>query len=445
MAETQTTEEKKKLQPKISSEEVGPCKVKLTIEVSAAKVQELIDGKYQELSDNVALPGFRKGHAPRKLLERKFGKSVLDDMKVTLLTDSFDEAKEEAKLEPVGEPELDVDSLSVKLGESFRYEVTIEVMPKIEVKDYTGIELTRPAVEITDADIDAAIESVREQRAEWAPLKEGETATLGDQIIGDFRLLADGTAIDQSENVQIELTKSVMLYQQKIDGFDERLTGKRPGETVTFDVTLPADHPTLAGKAAVLEASLKSIKRKVLPPIDEKLFKALDVDDAAEMRELLGKQVRRSKESEVKEQLKDQLMEKLIEANAFTVPAALQKEAESRMTERLKANYLMHGVPEDRIAQEIEQQGAKVRELGVKALRGQLLLEAVAAKERIFVTEGMMEEKIGQMAQAYESRPDEMRAYLEAQGMLPSLRREYRAELTRDFLLQKAKIADAPA
>ena len=438
-------DEAKKLEPTVTQEEVGPCKLKLTIEIAETKVREMIDGKYQELNDNVALPGFRQGHAPRKLMERKFGKKVLDDLKVTLLTDSFDEAKEKIKIEPVGEPDLDVDAIAVKEGEPFSYSVTVEVMPEIEVKDYTGTELEKKPIEVTPQDIQDAIEGLREQRAEWTPLAGKEQAAMGDQVIGDFVLFDGDTKVDTSENVQLELTPNILLYNQKIEDFHTTVEGKKAGDTVELKVTLPENHPSHAGKACALKVTLKSVKRKRLPPVDEKFLKALDVDDEEELNEFVGKQVRRGKEGEQREALKDQLMEKLIAANTFIVPEALQKEAEHRMAERLRANYMMHGLPKERLDKELEEQGAKVRELGIKALRGQMILEAIANKERIYVTEGMIEEKIGRMAQSYGMRPDEMRATLDQEGMIPSMRREYRAELVRDFLLEKAKIAEPAA
>lgn len=444
MVETKT-EERKKLEPTVTREEVGPCKVKLTISVPEPKVRELIDGQYQELNDSVALPGFRRGHAPRKLMERKFGKKVLDDLKVTLLTDSFDEAKEQVKIEPVGEPDLDVETISVKEGEPFSYTVTVEVMPEIEVKDYAGLELEKPPIEVKKEDIEGAIDTLREQRAEWTPIEGKEKAAIGDQVIGDFTLLDGDQTVDTSENVQLELTPNILLYNQKLSDFHTSVEGKQAGDAVEVKVTLPDNHPTHAGKACSLKVGLKSVKRKRLPPVDEKFLKSMDVDDEEELHELVGKQVRRSKETQQREAMKDQIMEKLIAANAFILPEALQKEAEHRMAERLRANYMMHGVPEERLKKELEEQGAKVRELGIKALRGQMILESIAARERIFVTEGMLEEKIGQMAQAYGMRPDEMRAYLDQEGMIATMRREYRAELVRDFLLEKARIAEPAA
>ena len=436
-------EEAKKLEPKVTREEVGPCKLKLTVEVSAAKVQERVDDRYKELNENLALPGFRKGHAPRKLLERKFGKSVRDDLKISLLNDSFEEAKEEGKIEPVGEPDLDVDALSVSEGEPFKYDVTLEVMPEIEVKDYKSIEIQKASIEVTDEEIDKTIEATREQRAEWVPAKDGK-ATLGDQIIGDFTLTHEEKQVDASENVQIELTPNIMLYQKKLEGFHKELEGKKKGATVSTKVTMPEDHANkeVAGKECALTVKIKSIKRKRLPPVDAKFFKSLDVDDEAELRDFMRKQVRRAKESDATTQMKDQIMDKIIEANSFVVPDGLAAEAEKQMADRLRSNYMLHGVPKEKLEKELEDQGTKVRDLGIKALRGQMILEAIANKERIFVTEGMLEERIGQMSQQYEMRPDEMRAYLEQQNLLASMRREYRAELTREFLLEQAKIAE---
>src|SRR5881394_980932 len=178
------THEEKKFSPTADIKEVGPCKLQLRIEVSAARVKEEIDHKYKDLNETMALPGFRKGHAPRNVLERKFGKALLDDLKFKLLSGSFEEIKEEKKLEPVGEPELEPEKIVLEEGKAFVYEMKIEVRPTFEIKNYEGIKVAKAAVVVEDKDIDAVLKGFQESKAELVPAEDG-IARESDQLTAD--------------------------------------------------------------------------------------------------------------------------------------------------------------------------------------------------------------------------------------------------------------------
>src|SRR6185295_9713922 len=156
-AHAHTHEEQKKFLPKAEVKEVGSCKLQITIEVTAERVKEEIDHKYKDLNDSMALPGFRKGHAPRNVLERKFGKALLDDLKFEMMSGSFEEVKEEKKLEPVGEPELEPEKIVLEEGKAFIYEMKIEVRPTFEIKNYEGIKVAKPAVTVEEKDVEAVL------------------------------------------------------------------------------------------------------------------------------------------------------------------------------------------------------------------------------------------------------------------------------------------------
>src|SRR5437016_5688622 len=189
------THEEKKFSPTSEVKEVGPCKLQLRIEVSAARVKEEIDHKYKDLNDSMALPGFRKGHAPRNVLERKFGKALLDDLKFEMMSGSFEEVKEEKKLEPVGEPELEADKITLEEGKPFVYEMKIEVRPNFEIKNYEGIKVKKPAVVVEDKDLEAVLKGFQESKAELIPAEDG-VAREQDQLTADFTLMVDGKPVD---------------------------------------------------------------------------------------------------------------------------------------------------------------------------------------------------------------------------------------------------------
>src|SRR5688572_22121052 len=158
-----TDEEERKLEPKVEMSDVGPCKIKLRIEIAAERVHDEIEHKYEELNESVALPGFRKGKAPRAILEKKFGKAMLEDLKFELLNRSFEEAKEEKSLEPVGNPDFtDPEKLAIEVDKPFVYELSIETRPKVEVKAYEGLKITKPKVTADDKDVEAVLKGYQE-------------------------------------------------------------------------------------------------------------------------------------------------------------------------------------------------------------------------------------------------------------------------------------------
>ncbi len=442
MAEAAGTEEKK-LTPKFEIQEVGPCKLKVKIEVGADKVKEHIEEKYRELSESVALPGFRKGHAPRNLLERKFGKAMLDDLKFELLNHSFEEVKEEKKLEPVGEPEIDVEMLAVEEGKPFSFELTLEVRPTIEVKNYEGLKARKPALRVEEKEIDSVLEGFREAKAELVPAEDA-TARADDQVTADFELSSEGKSIDKAENLAVFLNPDITFYGLPLPEFHKALEGRKVGETADYKVTLPEafTDKAYAGKEAVIRVSLKSVKRKRLPEVDAEFAKSFDMDSLEELREHLRKRIEREKEAAAREKMSEDIVDELIKTNDFPMPEGLVAAGTEEALRRAQLELTMQGVAEDQVKETIEKDKDKSRESMARSLKAHFILEHIAQKERIYVTEDQVEERVGQMAARFGKWPHEMKAYLEEQGLLTQLRRRMREDLVREFLVSKAVIEE---
>lgn len=438
-------EEEKKLEPKFELQDVGPCKIKIKVEIAPDKVKELVEDKYQELNESVALPGFRKGKAPRNVLERKFGKALLDDVKVELLSHSFDEVKEQKKLEPVGEPVVtDVEKLAVEEGKPFAYEVTIEVRPTIEVKNYEGIKVSKPPVAVDDKDLEAVLRGFQESKAELVPAEDG-IAREGDQLIADFELLVEGQSADKAENTALFLGADISFYGVELKEYHKAVAGKKSGESLDYPVKLPADFALKnhAGKDSVLRTSVKSIKRKQLPPVDADFAKKhFDMDSVDELREHVRKRVLKEKEAAAQAVMGERLVEELVKSNDFPMPEGLIESGAAEAMARLHVDLAMKGTPEEEIKAILEKEKGQSKDTMAKALKAHFILEHLAQKEKIFVTEDQVEERVGRLASQYGKWPHEMRAYLEEQGLLAQLRRSMREGLVREFLLSKAVIEE---
>lgn len=441
-------EEEKKLSPKVEMSDVGPCKVKLRVEIAAERVHEEIEHKYEELNESVALPGFRQGKAPRNLLEKKFGKALLDDLKFELLNRSFEEAKDDKDLEPVGDPDIaEPEKLAVEDNKPFVYELTIETRPKVEVKGYEGLKVKKPKAAVEEKDVEAVLRGYQESKAELVPADDG-AAKDGDQIIADLTLLLGDKAIDTAENNALFLTDDISFYGVELKDYHKAVAGKKIGDTVDYPVKLPENFPMKehAGKDATVRTAIKSVKRKKFPEIDAEFAKKhFDMDTVDELKADIRKKILREKEEAAKHEMGRKLVDDLVSANDFPMPEGLISSGAEEALARLQMDLTMKGVPEEEIKKKIEEERGTSKENMAKALKAHFILEHLAAKEKIFVTEEQVEERVGKIAAQYGRWPHEMKAYLEEQGLLAQLRRSMREELTREFLLSKAVIEEDKA
>ncbi len=441
-AETEETQEKK-FSPSSEVQEVGPCRLKVRIEVAADRIREEIEKKYKELNENVELPGFRKGRAPRNLMERKFGKALMDDLKHELIHHSFEEVREEKKLDPVALPEVDPEKLALEEGKPFSFEVTFETRPCLDVKNYAGVKVRKPAFAIEEGEVDAVLANFREMKGELVPV-EDQTAREHDQVIADFELLIEGKSIDRAENTALYLNPDITFYGVSLPEFHKAMEGRKVGDTVEAKVALPQDFPDKAhvGKEALIKASLKSVKRKRLPEIDADFAKSFDMDSVEELREHVRKRIGREKEEHTRARMAEEVVQELVKANDFPMPEGLVASGAEEALRRLHLNLAMKGVPEEEIGKALEKEKDASQEGMRQVLKAHFILDHIAQKEKIFVTEDQVEERVGRLAAQYGKWPHEMKAYLEEQGLLTQLRRSMREDLARDFLLSKAEIEE---
>jgi len=439
---TDTAEaEEAKLEPKSESSDIGPCKIKLTIEVAAEKVKAKIEAKYKELNEGMVLPGFRKGHAPRHILERKYGKQILDEVKFNLLTKSFEEVKEARKLEPLGEPDLDPEKLAIKEGDAFTYDITIEVRPQLTLKAWVGLSVKKIAAEVSDADLEVQLRELAESRAEWLPVEDG-AAKAGDQVVADFELSCEGKRIDNSENNALVLNEDISFYGLQLADFHKALVDKKAGDRVEYGIKLPDTwaEKDKAGKDATIATTIKSLKRKKLPEIDAEFAKAFDMDSVDELKDHWRKRLAREKEQEAQHKMGDAVVELILKENEFPLPEGLIKAGTEEAVARVRTRLILQGKSPEEAAADTQKMSDESRNDVVKAIRERFVLEHIATKEKIYVTEDQVEDRLQKMASSMGKWPHEVRQYLEEQGLMTQLRRNMREEAVREFLVSKAKV-----
>jgi trigger factor len=447
LKERKMVEEKEDLEllmPKYELSEIGPCKYRLRVEVSWEKIKERLERRYKDLLKEVTLPGFRKGKVPRRLLERKFGKEIMEDLKYELLSDSYEEVKKERNFKEIGTPEINMDQIMVKEETPFSYEMTFEVMPSFDLPPYKGIKLKKPKVEVSEDEVEKFIENLRENQAEYLPLEEGVVED-GDLVICDLSIKDKERIIKKFENTHFVAGKTLLLEGKIIPGIEKEILQRKVGEELRKELSFPQNHhdPALKGKAFIISIILKAIKRKNLPELTEEWVKGMGFESIQSFKEQAKKDILHLKEEALREELSRKIIEQLVQNCDFPLPEQLIKNLEEELLNRARLRFALSGETKEKIQEKLEKLRESSRELVIKELKGIFIMGKIADEEKIFVTEDEIEERISLMAAQANKWPHEIREDLEKENLIPSLRRSMREDKVRQVLLSWAELEDS--
>lgn len=427
--------------------EIGPCKLSIKIEIPQAEVAAKLEDKYKTLGTAVAIPGFRKGKVPRKLLEKRFGKDLTAEAKGDLMRDSFESVVKEKGLVILGDPEVDADAVAFDPEKPLAFEVKVEVRPKITLGTYKGLEAKRAVAAVADADVDKGIQDIRERQTELVP-QEGGKVEKNDVIICDEEFLIEGEEPVKHENVEIVADgEHLTVFEQPRQELAASLIGAQAGESREEDVVVPADfaQEKLRGKRGTVRLKIQEIKRPRLPEATDEWAKTLDFETLAHMREEVRKRLVQAREEEAMRDVEGQLVDQIVAAHDFPLPEGMVARTQQDFIQRKHSELEMAGVPHEEVHKMLEKVGPQAKEVVVRGLRGQLLLDEIGKKEKIFVTQPEVEARIEEVARRHKRWPHEIKEHYEQQGLMGQLRMQLREEKVRAFLVRHAKVTDAPA
>lgn len=436
MAQVETSSSRK-----FQVKEVGPCKFQVSVEVPPDDVKARLDGRYRELNDTVALPGFRRGHVPRRLLEKRFGEEVAAEIKVALIGDSLKQVREEHQLSPVGDPDIDLAAVTLSDAAACAFAYTIEVKPTITFADYKGIPATTPKVTVADPDVQATIDRLLEAKAALVVAPDGRVAD-GDQIIADLDVALDGAPYQKQENVAFFIDKSLSVFNQPAPDLARALLGKRGGETAEVPLAFPKDHPDakLAGREIRVTVRVSDVKRRAVPTLDDAWAKEMGFEGVAALQDRVRERLRQEKEEEARREVEEQILAEIRKRAGIVLPEGLVQKGSRDLLRRWAIDLYSQGVPESEIEKRVQEQQAASKDAVAVGMQTHFLVEHIAGREKIFVTESEIEDRVTQMASRYGRWPHEVKKYLEANDLLSDLRRKMREEKVRAFLVEHAKL-----
>lgn len=383
---------------------------KLTIEVPAEEFEKALDSVYKKSRNKIAMPGFRKGKAPRKMIEKMYGSSVFyEDAANDIIPGAYEDAAKESGLEIVSRPEIEVSQ--IEKGSSFIFTATVAVKPEITLGEYKGIEILKKTAEVTDEEVDEEIGRVRENNSRMITIDD-RPSQEGDTLVIDFDGYVDG---EQFEGGKAEDYSLVLGSHTFIDNFEEQLIGKNTGDSVEVHVTFPDAYQAeeLRGKEAVFHVDINDIKVKELPDIDDEFAQDVsDFDTLEEYKEDLKKKLLENKEAALDREKEEEIVGAIIANAQMDIPEPMVDAQTRQMTQefaqRLQAQGLsleqymqLTGLTSQKMIDELKPQA-------LKRIQSRLVLEAVVSAENIEVSDEEFDKELEKMAEAYNMEKDKL-------------------------------------
>ena len=411
---------------------------KLTIEVSAEDLDKAMEKAYQKQKSRISLPGFRKGKAPRKMIESMYGKGVfMEDAVNSLVPQENTKALGECDLEIVSQPEINVTQMEP--GKALIFTADVAVKPEVTLGDYKGVEVPKSEIAVTDEEVDAEVKKEQDKNARTVAV-EDRAAANGDITTIDFEGFVDGVAFEGGKGTDYALTLGSGTF---IPGFEDQLVGANTGDHVEVKVTFPEEYQAkeLAGKEAVFQCDVKKIETKEVPELDDEFAKDVsEFDTLAEYKEDVKKKLTEKKEKEARTAKENAAVDKAIENAQMDIPELMTKTECRQMMDDFSRRMQQQGLSMEQYFQFTGQSMDKMMEdmkpQALKRIQTRLVLEKVAEAENIQPSEEEITEEIQKMADAYKMEADKIREAIGESGL---------EQMKKDMAVQKAVtvIADA--
>lgn len=413
---------------------------KLTIEVAAEELEKAIEAAYQKNKSKISIPGFRKGKVPRQMIERMYGKEVFyEDAANALIPDAYEKALDECEEDIVSSPSIDV--VQIEAGKPFIFTAEVALKPEVKLGKYKGVKVEKADITVTDEEVDAEINKERENNARNIEVtdravKDGDITTL------DFEGFVDGVAFEGGKGENYPLTIGSGAF---IPGFEEQLIGAEIGKEVEVNVTFPEDYQAedLKGKAAVFKCTVKEIKEKQLPDLDDEFASEVsEFETLAEYKADVKGKLEERKAKEAKDAKEAAVIEEIVKDSEMEIPEAMLATQQRQMVDEFAQRIQMQGLSIDQYFQftgsSYEQMIEQVKPQAEKRIQSRLVLEAVAKAENITATDEDYEDELKVMAEAYQMEVEKVKELLPEKSVA-QIKEDIAVKKAAEFVVENAK------
>ena len=423
----------------VKVEALSSVKKKLSFEVPAERVDAEIDKVYQKIAKTAKVKGFRPGKVPQTILEQYYAPKMQEEVLTRLINDSYFKALSEHKIPAVSDPEI-FESAVPERGVPFTYEAHVEVKPDVEAKDYSGLSLKKEKLVVDDKVISERLEEMRNSRSQLN-VAPRDNAQSGDFVTIDFEGFVDGEPFKggSSKDYVLELGSNSF-----IPGFEDQVVGMARGESGEVKVMFPEDYGNkeLAGNPATFSVTIKEIKEKVIPALDDEFAKELGLESLAELKASVKENHEQQERSRVESDLRERLIGAIIERNPVEVPESMVASQLDYMLENIQRRMQGQGMTLQMLGMTDDSFKQMYRQTALRQVQGNLVLESVAQQEGLKVDDGEMDSKLEEIAAMANAPIDAVKKYYDSPAAHQDLTAQILEEKAIELLLSKATIEE---
>ena len=426
----------------VDIEDIGPCKKHVKVTVPRADVDHFYGEAVGEMISTANVPGFRAGKVPQRLVERRFKDELAGQVKQRVLVESLEQLAEDNELDPINEPDLDVETLDLPDDGDFEYEFDVEVRPSFELPAYDGLKIDRPTREISDEDVEAYQNRFISQYGELEDV-DG-VAEAGDTIVATATFTHGGEEVRDLPGMNFEVLPVLRFEDAELEGFDELMVGAKSGDTREADVTISSESENIEmrGESLHIVFNVSDVKRQKLPTLDRELLQRIGVETEEELQQEIRSMLERQLTHEQRQSARSQVLDKITESADWELP----EELVLRQTDNALRREVLEMQQAGFTPSQIRARENEIRQRAVsttrQALKEHFVLDRIATQEDIQVSSTDIDVEIQMMAMQSGESPRRVRARLIKSGMIENLEAQIRERMAVDFILEKAEFVD---
>ena len=423
----------------VTVEDLSAIKKKLSIEVAADVVAKELETAYQKIAKTASVKGFRKGKVPRAILEKQYGPRIEYEVVGSLVNNSLYKAMIEYKVEPVSQPEI-VESGVVEKGQTFSYQAEVEVRPEVVAQNYTGLKLEKDKLVLADDAIEMQLKQMADSRVQLEESKRKKVRE-GDTLVIDFEGFVNDTPFKNgaAKDYQLEIGSNSF-----IPGFEDQLIGFKRDEEGEIKVTFPESYGVkeLAGQPAVFKVTVKEIKEKVEPKIDDDFANEFEADNLADLKEKIRENLLQQEEGRIRGKLQEKLMDALVANNSFEVPEGMVQNQLLHLKDNFSQRLKSQGMSLEMLGMNEENFARTYREMAAQQVKGELLLDSISQQEQLSVEDQEVDDKIKGIAEEAKAPLENVQKYFANVQARDGLKSQLLHDKVIEFLLEKAELTE---
>jgi trigger factor len=423
----------------VTVEDLSSIKKKLVLEIPAETVASELESAYKKIAKTAEIKGFRKGKVPREILKQHYGARAQYDAAGPLINNSLYKALLDNKIEAVSQPEV-VNSGIVEEGKPFSYEAEVEVRPEIVVKDYTKLNLEKEKFSFDESVVEQQLEQMANSKMQLE-VTSRKKARDGDTVVIDFVGFIDDTPFENGAAQDFELSLGSNSF---IPGFESQLVGMKRDQEKDIEVTFPEGYGSkdLAGKPATFKVLVKEIKEKKIPEINDAFAKEFEAESLDQLKEQIKENTIAQEKQRIEGQLQENMMNALIANNSFEVPEGMVKNQLLHLKDSFTQKLKEQGMTLEMLGMNDETFSTTYRDMAVQQVKGELIMDAIAAQEGLEVEESVVEEKMQAFADQSNVPLEQVQKYFENAQAMAGLKGQILQEKTSKYILDEATITE---